>query len=144
MCTPFQAGAHYIDVGGGYYIRVGRNHGGETESAGNAGCAHVQLERRNVDVDARAQVAPSNAASGANDERAQDRTSEPPGGGTTPARRSRTREGGSLRKKYRKSVWEFRGLTFCAAGYLFATPDREVRSLELLPEILGLKAVQVR
>jgi hypothetical protein len=28
--------------------------------------------------------------------------------------------------------------------YLFATPDREVRSLELLPEILGLKAVQMR
>jgi hypothetical protein len=36
------------------------------------------------------------------------------------------------------------GLRYTRREYLFATPDREVRSLELLPEILGLKAVQVR
>ena len=39
--------------------------------------------RRNVDVDARAHVAASNAALGANGERHQVRASEPPGGGTT-------------------------------------------------------------
>ena len=44
-------------------------------------CVHVQVGRRNVDVDASVYAAALNGVSGANDERALDRASEPPAGG---------------------------------------------------------------
>jgi hypothetical protein len=70
----------------------------------DAALIHVQVGPARVDVDVDISVATSNAASGANGERALDHASEPPGGGTTLGGGFGCERGVSLRKTYKTGV----------------------------------------